>query len=253
MALGSSAPEIMLSCIETIQRLGTVPGELGPSTIVGSAAFNLLLISAVSIYAVHPGTDERTDEELIEDNNVKGVKKIKDQGVYFTTTIFALFAYIWLYWCLLDGYVDPVEAWLTLFFFVALIGVSYIMDKIGERKAAKLQADEAIGESKAGGEVLPLTVQTSYTPAMFYNILIPLEQGKSSLDNMDPKEAKKIEEMRGFLRTHFNTDKVQNIEFADLKTKVQGESVVGRLKYRNKKEQKTKKKIGKNEVYRKES
>lgn len=179
----------MLSVIETIQRLGTVPGELGPSTIVGSAAFNLLLISAVSIYAVHPGTDDRSDEELIEDNNVKGIKKIKDQGVYFTTTVFALFAYIWLYWCLLDGYVSPLEAWLTLFFFIALIGVSYIMDKIGERKAAKLQDAEAVGESKAGGEVLPLTVQTSYTPAMFYNILIPLEQGKSSIDNMDPKEA----------------------------------------------------------------
>lgn len=58
--------------------------------------------------------------------------------MYFTTTIFALFAYIWLYYCLLDGFVTPVEAWLTLIFFVLLIGVSYIMDKIGERKAAKL-------------------------------------------------------------------------------------------------------------------
>lgn len=138
MALGSSAPEIMLSCIETIQRLGTTPGELGPSTIVGSAAFNLLLISAVSIYAVNPSTDDRTDEELKEDNTAKGIKKIKDQGVYFTTTIFALFAYIWLYYCLLDGFVTPVEAWLTLIYFVVLIAVSYMMDKIGERKAAKL-------------------------------------------------------------------------------------------------------------------
>lgn len=67
MALGSSAPEILLSVIETIQTLGELPGELGPSTIVGSAAFNLLLISAVSIYSVTESSDERTDDELIED------------------------------------------------------------------------------------------------------------------------------------------------------------------------------------------
>jgi solute carrier family 8 (sodium/calcium exchanger) len=42
MALGSSAPEILLSVIETVQTLDQEPGELGPSTIVGSAAFNLL-------------------------------------------------------------------------------------------------------------------------------------------------------------------------------------------------------------------
>ena len=42
MALGSSAPEILLSVIETVSSLNSKPGELGPSTIVGSAAFNLL-------------------------------------------------------------------------------------------------------------------------------------------------------------------------------------------------------------------
>lgn len=103
MALGSSAPEILLSVIETIQFLGDTPGELGPSTIVGSAAFNLLLISAVSIYAVNEDTDDRDDEEIKEDCTAKGIKKIQQPGVYICTTIFALFAYIWLYWCLLDG------------------------------------------------------------------------------------------------------------------------------------------------------
>ena len=42
MALGSSAPEILLSIIETATTLNSTPGELGPSTIVGSAAFNLM-------------------------------------------------------------------------------------------------------------------------------------------------------------------------------------------------------------------
>ena len=40
MALGSSAPEILLSLIELLFG-GLYSGELGPSTIVGSAAFNL--------------------------------------------------------------------------------------------------------------------------------------------------------------------------------------------------------------------
>lgn len=62
MALGSSAPEIFLSIIETVQTLETTPGELGPSTIVGSAAFNFLVITGVSIYAVNPDNDNRTDD-----------------------------------------------------------------------------------------------------------------------------------------------------------------------------------------------
>ena len=62
MALGSSAPEILLNCIETVSTLGSTPGELGASTIVGSAAFNFLVISGVSIYAVHKGNDNRTPD-----------------------------------------------------------------------------------------------------------------------------------------------------------------------------------------------
>lgn len=65
LALGSSAPEILLNVIETVQALGSTPGELGPSTIVGSAAFNLLIISAVSIAVIDKDNDARTEEELI--------------------------------------------------------------------------------------------------------------------------------------------------------------------------------------------
>jgi hypothetical protein len=48
LALGSSAPEILLAVIDTLGSLDEgEPSELGASTIVGSAAFNLLVISAV--------------------------------------------------------------------------------------------------------------------------------------------------------------------------------------------------------------
>ena len=46
MALGSSAPEILLSIIE-IYAQGFEAGALGPGTIVGSAAFNMFVIIAI--------------------------------------------------------------------------------------------------------------------------------------------------------------------------------------------------------------
>ena len=54
MALGSSAPEILLSIIEIIKK-GFTAGEMGPGAIVGSAAFNLLCISAVCVVAIPDG------------------------------------------------------------------------------------------------------------------------------------------------------------------------------------------------------
>ena len=81
MALGSSAPEILLSIIETVTTLGKEPGRLGPSTIVGSAAFNFLVISGVSIAAVES----------------PHYKKVADLGVFTITSISSLFAYVWMY------------------------------------------------------------------------------------------------------------------------------------------------------------
>jgi len=61
MALGSSAPEILLSIIETAgNRFCT--GALGPGTIVGSASYNLFIITAVCIVSV-PNEGTRRIEE----------------------------------------------------------------------------------------------------------------------------------------------------------------------------------------------
>tara|TARA_B100000795_G_scaffold268175_1_gene254563 strand:+ start:632 stop:889 length:258 start_codon:yes stop_codon:yes gene_type:complete len=61
MALGSSAPEILLNVVE-ITTGGFMAGDLGPSTIVGSAAFNLLVILGVCVAAITEGT--RRIEEM---------------------------------------------------------------------------------------------------------------------------------------------------------------------------------------------
>ena len=118
MALGSSAPEILLAVVETVLYLGETPQELGPSTIVGSAAFNLLVITAVSIVSV--------DE----------IKKIDDLGVFTITSLASIFAYVWLYIVLevwTQGEVTIIESILTLIFFIILIGSAYGADLINRR------------------------------------------------------------------------------------------------------------------------
>ena len=118
MALGSSAPEILLSVIETVSNLGSAPGELGPSTIVGSAAFNLMVISAVSIVSVG-----------------KVPKKIDGVGVFIITACSSLFAYVWLWACLSFFSKDEIELWeaiVTLLFFFILVAMAFGADKIKE-------------------------------------------------------------------------------------------------------------------------
>lgn len=115
MALGSSAPEILLSVIQTLKDIRAIPPELGASTIVGSAAFNLLIISGVSILAVD------------------APKKVKDTGVFAVTSIASLFAYIWMYLVLSSispGFVTMAEGWLTLVYFFLLIIFAYWADKV---------------------------------------------------------------------------------------------------------------------------
>ena len=125
MALGSSAPEILLAVIETVANLGACPGELGASTIVGSAAFNLLVITGLSIYAVSEETD--TDEERDKDVPV-GIKRIYDMRVFAVTCTSSLWAYIWLWIVLLDQKVKIWEGVLTFVFFFLLIGFAFGAD-----------------------------------------------------------------------------------------------------------------------------
>lgn len=139
MALGSSAPEILLSVIQTCQDLTAAPPVLGASTIVGSAAFNLLVITGVSILAVDDGP-----------------KKIKDTGVFFITSVSSLFAYIWLFLVLGVISVERVElweGWLTLFYFIILICLAYGADRIGNSFREKEQSEEELAKKDAEDEL----------------------------------------------------------------------------------------------------
>jgi len=168
MALGSSAPEILLSVIETVGGLGGCPGELGPSTIVGSAAFNLLVISGVSIYAVHEGNDN-SDER--DQDMPKGIKKIKDMGVFGVTATFSVFAYIWLFIVLLDQRVDPWEAWVTLFFFFLLLALAFAADRMGS------------GDDEEEEEALVVSqVHIDFTAVQVFKELVAEKSGHAGTD-----------------------------------------------------------------------
>lgn len=115
LALGTSAPEILLSVIETAGK-GFKAGELGPGTIVGSAAFNLLVISGICVMSI-PSPDTRR------------VAQIK---VFFVTGFTCIFAYVWMVIVLMVSSPNKVEVWegvVTLIFFPLLILISYLADR----------------------------------------------------------------------------------------------------------------------------
>lgn len=115
MALGSSAPEIMLSVIELFGN-NFYSGELGPSTIVGSAAFNLFCICAVCVMAIPSGE----------------VRKINDTNVYAITAFSSIFAYFWLFAIVSVISEDIIDIWegiLTLLFFPLLVLFAFMADK----------------------------------------------------------------------------------------------------------------------------
>ncbi|TDG99875.1 hypothetical protein EPR50_G00198700 [Perca flavescens] len=115
MALGSSAPEILLSVIEVCGH-GFKAGSLGPSTIVGSAAFNMFIIIALCVYVVPDGE----------------TRKIKHLRVFFVTAAWSIFAYIWLYLILSvfsPGEVEVWEAVLTFLFFPLCVVQAWVADR----------------------------------------------------------------------------------------------------------------------------
>merc|ERR1740133_815098 len=140
MALGSSAPEILLSLIE-ISSDEFFLGPLGAGTIVGSAAFNLLIISAVCVTAIPDGE----------------IRVIKDTHVYIVTAVCSVGAYLWLMFILMVTSPDVCDLWealVTLLFTPLLIIVAYFADR-GYFKGKEAKAEEAEACAHSGGQTIP--------------------------------------------------------------------------------------------------
>jgi len=176
MALGSSAPEILLSIIEIVGN-NFEPGELGPGTIVGSASFNLLIITAICIYVIPEGETRR----------------IKEINVFACTSFFAVFAYIWLYLVIeviTPGVVDIWEAIVTFLFFPLIVLLAFAADKNFWRKQMDLDGDwnqmqNVFNKQQSGSEE---------------DVRHIIEMGKKQLK--DPKEAADMATAEMLRRTH---------------------------------------------------
>ena len=125
MALGSSAPEILLNVIEVLLLNNFNSGDLGPSTIVGSAAFNLMIITAVCITCI-PAGETRTIDQFY---------------VFLTTAAYSVLAYIWLYIMVLvwtPEVITVAEAVITIVILIVLIIQAYILDRYATEQKKKV-------------------------------------------------------------------------------------------------------------------
>ncbi|CAC5384183.1 SLC8A [Mytilus coruscus] len=118
MALGSSAPEILLSIIEVVFN-DFKAGALGPGTIVGSAAFNLMCITGVCVLSISRGETKR-------------IKKVQSFPIAIT-----------------PDYIDVWEAIVTFLFFPLLVLVAYMVDKDFFGKGSVQDSGLEMGEEEA--------------------------------------------------------------------------------------------------------
>jgi len=123
LAIGSSAPEILLGFFSTFGTGGVAhsdgakkhnPSALGPMIMIGSASFNLLVTTGVSILAV-----EKT-------------KKIEFFKSFLVTFLFSCFAYLWMFLVLYIISPAQVELWeavLTLLFYPIMVGAVWLTER----------------------------------------------------------------------------------------------------------------------------
>jgi len=112
MALGSSAPEILLAIIEVTLN-DFQAGDLGPGTIVGSAAFNMLIIIAICVI-------------------ITPVKRVEEIVVLYITAFASVWAYLWLYLIvevISPGICEIWEAVVTCLFFPLMLLFAYFADR----------------------------------------------------------------------------------------------------------------------------
>eukprot|EP00928_Gymnodinium_smaydae_P007549 TRINITY_DN12705_c0_g1_i1.p1 TRINITY_DN12705_c0_g1~~TRINITY_DN12705_c0_g1_i1.p1 ORF type:complete len:959 (-),score=156.91 TRINITY_DN12705_c0_g1_i1:77-2953(-) len=162
MALGSSAPEILLSVIELLKN-GMYSGELGPSTILGSASFNLMVIIGLCVAVIPRGEG----------------RKVHQLGVLYITTVFSLLAYLWMVVTILlisPNVVDIWEAVVTLCLFPLLTYTSYLADigklqQLCKRSVRRWESKEEIPDSVLQRACRLLNQQDSETKTIVRQVL----------------------------------------------------------------------------------
>lgn len=153
MALGSSAPEILIALIEAMTRLPPdvetmerykEEGNLGVFTIMGSASYNLLMISAICIVA--PKLPE--------------TKKVSQFTVFLLTSGWSIWAYVWMLLVvkvISPGEIEIWEAMITLAFFPLMAVTAYGQDNHWWIHKCKGRVQD---EESNGAESHPVSIAT---------------------------------------------------------------------------------------------
>ncbi|KAM9781430.1 sodium/calcium exchanger 2a isoform 1-T4 [Syngnathus typhle] len=207
MALGSSAPEILLSVIEVCGH-NFHAGELGPGTIVGSAAFNMFVIIGICVWVIPDGES----------------RKIKHLRVFFITSFWSIFAYIWLYLILAvisPGIVEVWEAAVTLLYFPLCVLLAWIADRrllFYKYLHKRYRADKRHGivvEMEGGPEMI-IDEKNSDGPRSSSSVTVSV-QTPSEMDQSQDEVLRRLKDLRD---KHPEKNLDQLIEMANYSTLV---------------------------------
>ncbi|CAG5121420.1 unnamed protein product [Candidula unifasciata] len=177
VALGSSASEILLTIVEVYSNDFQV-GSLGPSAIIGSAAYNLFIISAICMFAVP----------------VDKAQKITKGRVFLVTAAWSVFAYIWLFIILFvisKGVIEIWEAVLTCLFFPGSVYTAYLADKnveVGKCMGRQYCGSEEVTKESQGKSMESVTdSRVGNVEAKNSNLLLAAEQQRNEIALMISK------------------------------------------------------------------
>jgi len=198
-----------------LRRIEIVSGEfysgaLGPSTIVGSAAFNLFCICGVCVYCIPAGE----------------TRAIADMGVFRVTSAASILAYVWLVVILMawtPDIVTIVEAVITFLAFPVVVVMAYAADRNMFKRHSPVQPEGHMvsvtaGRSSAGGE--DLLDEAELEKNLFKHAKAARRSvRRQSAGNKDDDDKKAAEfalamamaERRKFTRAHYRCNAIRDI------------------------------------------
>lgn len=119
-----------MNIIDTCWTLGDRQGQLGPQSIVGVAAFNFLVISAIAIIGAGTSSHKVLNEADDAVINTGSGKLHSYTWFYWYTAVVSLLAYGWTFYCLFNDSISKHEAGLTVGFYFIVLIAAYIIDRL---------------------------------------------------------------------------------------------------------------------------
>lgn len=206
VALASAAPELFLCFFSTFADIESVPQDIGPMALVGSASFNLLVVTGVSILTISE------------------VKRVFRLNLFVATAAFATFAYVWVFLVLVvfsPAYIEFWEALLTLLFYPVLLMLVWTAEQCAAGNAC--EAEELEKNRRL------ICRQSLQSLADINGKMFVIDAATGRSDSADPHE---IDRVQGYYQICLGVDNLSNTGVDELLQVLQPESSVERLLYR---------------------